>query len=291
VHIQDAQQHADRVRAELDKSQTAAAQSATETEGQRARSQSASDSAAEALAEIRGHKTTADTELAAVVSARDQAKAASATTKALAEKSEKVEARISDYEKELEGLRTQSAAQLETITRLLPGATAAGLAHAFDDRRKTFLNPATRWQWIFVGSVGALVLLALSGLWKVYQADALLGWDELARLWLARLPIAGALVWLALYASRESALAKRLEEDYGYKAAIATSFQGFQKQMAEIGNLAPTGSPLSKLCEDTLSTIASPPGRIYDRHQLTISPTQEMLGPTAGAANSVVAKK
>jgi hypothetical protein len=78
-----------------------------------------------------------------------------------------------------------------------------------------------------------------------------------------------------LHASHESALAKRLEEDYGYKAAIAQSFEGFQKQMAEIGEEAAAGSPLAKLCEDTLSTIASPPGRIYDKHQLTATPVKE----------------
>jgi hypothetical protein len=175
--------------------------------------------------------------------------------------SESIEVRIAAYETRLAELDAQSKAQLVTITGLLPGATAAGLAHAFDDRRQTFLKPATRWQWLFVGSVVALVVLALTGLWNVYTDNSLLGWDDLGRLWLARLPIAGALVWLALHASRESALAKRLEEDYGYKAAVASSFQGFQKQMADIGTSAPQGSPLSKLCEDTLSTIASPPGR------------------------------
>ena len=287
THIQAAQDHADKVRVELDRSQTAAAQSATAAEGHSSRALTANEAAAEALAAVRAQRASAETELAAVVSARDQAKVASAATKQLASRADEVDARIAAYETALDDLKTQSAAQLDTITRLLPGATAAGLAHAFDDRRKTFLKPATQWQWLFVGSVGALVILALTGLWNVYDAKALLGWDELARMWLARLPIAAALVWLALYASRESALAKRLEEDYGYKAAIATSFQGFQKQMAEIGTAAPQGSPLSKLCEDTLTTIGSPPGRIYDKHKLTITP----VGELASVANDAVKSK
>lgn len=287
AHIQAAQEHADKVRIELDRAQTAAAQAATEAEGHRTRAQTANDGAAEALASVRGHKSSAETELASVISARDQAKAAAASTKQLADKADEIEERIAAYETALTNLKVQSDAQLDTITRLLPGATAAGLAHAFDDRRKTFLKPATRWQWLFVGAVGALVLLALTGLWNVYHSNALLGWDELARMWLARLPIAGALVWLALYASRESALAKRLEEDYGYKAAVAASFQGFQKQMAEIGASAPAGSPLSKLCEDTLNAIGSPPGRIYEKHKLTITPAGEL----ASVANEAVKPK
>jgi len=282
-HIQDAQTHADVVRAELDRLQTAATQQATEAEGQRQRAEAATKAATEVLAEIRTHKTAAEADATATASYRDTAKAATATSKTLADKAEAVEKTIAAYEHRLAEIEAQTKAQLETITGLLPGATAAGLAHAFDDRRKTFLKPGVRWQWLFVGSVTSIVLLALTGLWHVYQSGASLSWDELARLWIARLPIAGALVWLALHASRESALAKRLEEDYGYKAAIAASFQGFQKQMADLGSSAQGSSPLSTLCGDTLATIASPPGRIYEKHRLTITPTGELAAAAAQA--------
>lgn len=285
THIQGAQEHADRVRAELDRIQTSSAQTATEAEGHKARAQSANDTAAELLSNIRAYRITAESDLALTATARDSARSNSEVSKALAEKADAVEAKIAAYEARLAELEKQSRTQLETIIGLLPGATAAGLAHAFDDRRKTFLKPSTNWQWLFVGSVIALVALAATGLWSVYKNDVLLGWDNLARLWLARLPIAAALVWLALHASRESALAKRLEEDYGYKAAIAASFLGFQKQMADIESSVREGSPLSKLCADTLATIGSPPGRIYDKHHLTITPAGEL----AKAAAQVIA--
>ncbi len=285
AQIQAAQEHADKVRAELDRIQTAIAQQATEAEGLRARAQTATDNAAEVLSAIRGQKTSADTELAVITTARDVAKNAAAATKDLADRAQTIDERIATYEARLSDLDTQAKVRLETITGLLPGATSAGLAHAFDDRRKTFMKPGTRWQWLFVGSVVALVILALTGLWHVYVTGTPLTWDELARLWIARLPIAGALIWLAVHASRESALAKRLEEDYGYKAAVAASFQGFQKQMADIGSTVAAGSPLSKLCEDTLSTIASPPGRIYEKHQLTVSPSGELTSAASRLMN------
>jgi chaperonin cofactor prefoldin len=275
-HIQAAQEHADKVRAELDRLQTAANQSATEADGHRARALLTSESAAEAMAAIRQLRITSETDAGLASNARDEAKAAASVTKQLAEKASTIEDRLAAYEKALERLQERSESQLKEIDGLLPGATSAGLAHAFNERRKTFLNPSTRWQWIFVASVGALAFLALTGLLKVYDPKGLLSWDELARLWLARLPVAGALIWLALYASRESALAKRLEEDYGYKAAVAASFQGFQQQMAEIAETAPAGSPISRLCSDTLATIGSPPGRIYEKHRLTVSPASEL---------------
>lgn len=281
THIQGAQDHADKVRAELDRLQTSITQQATEAEGQRTRAQTATDSAVTILAEIQAHKTNAESDAVATATARDASKIAAATTKELADKSQTIKERIADYEGRLADLETQSTAKLETITGLLPGATSAGLAYSFDDRRKSFLNPGTRWQRLFIAAILSIVLLAAFGLWQVSQFSASLGWDDLARHWVARLPIAGALIWLALHASRESALAKRLEEDYGYKAAIAASFQGFHKQMADIGNAALEGSPLAKLCGDTLSTIASPPGRIYDRHRLTITPTGELVDTAA----------
>lgn len=277
THIQGAQEHADKVRAELDRLQTSITQQATEAEGHRNRAQTAADSVAKVLADLSAQKSNAEADAGAVVVARDASKAAAATTKELADKSQATKQRLEEYEAKLEALEIESKAKLETITGLLPGATSAGLAHSFDDRRKTFLKPSARWQRIFIAAVLCIVGLAGYGLWQVSQAGQLLSWNDLARLWIARLPIAGALIWLALHAGRESALAKRLEEDYGYKAAIAASFQGFYNQMAATGNAAPEGSPLAKLCGDTLATIGSPPGRIYEKHQLTITPTGEFF--------------
>lgn len=275
-HIQKAQEHADKIRGDLDRALTAATQQATEAEGQNSRAQSAADTAAELLTNIRTTKGSVETDAATIVSAREIATESAAQTKALADKAATVAERIAAYEKRLADLESQCTAQLQTITGLLPGATSAGLAHAFDERRQSFLNPSKRWQWLFVGSVCVIVLLTVQGLWHVYQTGTALTYDELLRLWLSRLPVVGALVWLAMYASRESALAKRLEEDYGYKSAIASTFLGFHRQMSEIGTAASSNLPLAKLCEDTLTTIASPPGRIYDKHQLTVYPTADL---------------
>ena len=63
-----------------------------------------------------------------------------------------------------------------------------------------------------MGSIAFLVVLAISGLVQAWLHTEALGYGELFRLWLSRLPIAASLVWLALYASRETGLAKRLEE-------------------------------------------------------------------------------
>lgn len=91
-------------------------------------------------------------------------------------------------------------------------------------------------------------------------------------------------MWLAMHASRESALAKRLEEDYGFKASVASSFQGFQEQMKIIGDSTTGNEPLKTLCDATLAQITNPPGRIYEKHPLIVSPTVELVK----AANAFV---
>lgn len=288
-HIQKAQEHADSVRANLDRTFTAATQRTTEIGAEADKVKGFSNEASTALAQIVVSKHSADAENVAAEKARKAAEAAAETSKNLADKSAVIEERVAGYEKRLAELEAQSAKQLETITGLLPGATSAGLAHAFDERRQTFLKPQVGWQRVFVVSIITIVAIAVSGLWQVYHAGTAPTYDELVRLWLARLPVAGALVWLALHASREVALAKRLEEDYGYKSATASCFEGFQKQMAEVEKTAVAGSPLSTLCQNTLQTIASPPGRIYDKHKLVITPGDGVKDAAKAAADAATA--
>lgn len=290
-HIQKAQEHADAVRANLDRALTSATQQATATEAQQALAQHVVESLNSLLADAQKTGVAMESDKVAAVSARQQSEEAAAISKSLADKAEQVESRLDDYELRLKQLNEESIKQLSTITALLPGATSVGLAHSFDERRQTFLKPHNRWQWIFVGSVLAIVALTVSGLWHVYQSPTAPSYDELVRLWLSRLPVAGALLWLALHASHESALAKRLEEDYGYKAAIAAAFVGFQKQMKEIDAAGKAGGQLDKLCDNTLTAMASPPGRIYDKHELTVSPTTELAEAAKQAAGVVSASK
>jgi len=292
-HIEGAQKHADQVRGQMDRALTAAQASATEVDGLKTRAVSVADSVAQTQAAVTKSKADVDANAEAVRQSLAAATSAMAELKALADKADQTEQKIADYEARLADLEKQSNEQLKTIVGLLPGATSAGLASAFDARRQSFLEPSRRWQWWFVGSVIALIALGVTGLVQLYMGDGVLSYEKVLRVWLARVPIAAALVWLALYTSREASLAKRLEEDYGYKSAIAASFQGFQKQMQEIAATVGAESPLGKLCHDTLIAIASPPGRIYEKHALTVSPSgeiKELAGALVEALGKVTGK-
>lgn len=199
---------------------------------------------------------------------------------------EKADARVAELETELQKLSESCEIQLGTIENLLPGATSAGLASAFSDRSETFRTPEKQWHKWFIGSLIALIVLAVQGVYAT-STTSILTYDEVIRLWLSRLPIAAALVWLALHASREAALAKRVEEDYGYKAAIASSLEGFRKMLLDINSEARDQTVLGRLCSDTLATISAPPGRIYDKHKLTETPIDKISDTVSAVSNAI----
>ena len=51
--------------------------------------------------------------------------------------------------------------------------------------------------------------------------------DSILRNTVRRLPLFFALVWLAIYAGRNGTMVVRMEEDYAYKEAISTAFEGY----------------------------------------------------------------
>ena len=292
-HIEDAREHADNTRAAMDgvlaKIKQDAAQIVVFTE---AAVSNATDIESTSKAVVAKTESIA-TILKTIDTQEAEARESAAILKKLATTAEEANARIMAYESELAGLINSSNKQLDVIVGLLPGATSAGLASAFEKRQNTFRRPVERWQSIYIGSIALLAILASAGIVQALMADHLLGYDELFRNWLTRLPFVGALIWLALYASREASLARRLEEDYGYKAAIATAFEGFQNQMKGIVNAGDVETPLSRLCTDTLAIIANPPGRIYEKHALTVTPGSELgeaVKTVSGLATTAAAK-
>ena len=64
-------------------------------------------------------------------------------------------------------------------------------------------------------------------------------------------------------------LSLRLEEDYAYKEAISTAFEGYKREMEKITTADSQGAiPLTILCTNVLRAIAERPGRMYEgKHQ------------------------
>lgn len=187
------------------------------------------------------------------------------------------------YEARVEKLIDELETLNKRVESLLPGATSAGLASSFNQQKARFVAPQKRWLNMFVWCMVGLIIIALpsfiaavfGNFITAYFGKDIFGqsmnstWDSTFRNLAMRLPIVIPLVWLAIYAGRNYMLSLRLEEDYAYKEAISTAFEGYKREMKEIVAVDTTSpAPLTKLCLNVLTAIAERPGRIYEgKHQ------------------------
>lgn len=271
-HIEAGRVHVDEVRSKLDTALTEAQQSATSTEAQHQAGRATMDNLNNLYAAAQTIKANADSDAQMVASLRQQCEQHAATAKSLADIAETTDARVKAYEMRLADLEKLATERLKTIESLLPGATSAGLAFAFEQRRKHFKWPQRIWQGVFIACVLALLALAAWEFGVVTKADALLTYQKLGLSLLHRLPFALPLIWLAFHSSHKAALAQRVEEDYGFKETVSRSFEGYRHEMAELEGKATPDSPVTQLCARTLGVITRRPGMIYEKHPLNMTP-------------------
>jgi len=191
------------------------------------------------------------------------------------------EVRVAELSKELTEL-------INRVENLLPGATSAGLASSFSAQKSRFARPQSRWLSTFIICMVLLTVIALPSFlaavgvnWFGHAQDS---WDGTLRSLIMRLPILFPLIWLAILAGRNYMLSLRLEEDYAYKEAISTAFEGYKREMEKIvvvdGAVPP---PITTLCTNVLRAIAERPGRIYEGKQQDMN----LMTEAQGAAEKV----
>jgi DNA repair exonuclease SbcCD ATPase subunit len=119
------------------------------------------------------------------------------------------------------------------VSSLLPKAATASLSSAFKIRRESFQWSKRGWTVSFIISVGLLLCFA----WQFPPPTI----DELKTtfdpLWgylLGRLPLILPLFFLLAYSAMRMGQISKLEEEYAHKEALATSFEGFKKQLIEL---------------------------------------------------------
>lgn len=195
-----------------------------------------------------------------------------------------------NHEKRVAELTAELEQLIKRVAGLLPGATSASLASSFNAQKERFSAPQARWLKTFVWCIVGLIAVALPSFLAAlgvpvpgHTSDA--GTQEIVRSLLLRMPIVVPLVWLALYAGRNYMLSLRLEEEYAYKEAVSTAFEGYKRELQGIpdceGKSAP---PINQLCINVLSAIAERPGRIYEGKQKDITIATEAHGAAQEAA-------
>jgi len=183
---------------------------------------------------------------------------------------------------------TELAASFENLGKkiegLLPGATSAGLASAFDAQKQRFGTPQNYWLITFISCIGLLFIISLPtfcravfpGVFSQYMGAAPANWNDILMGLAMRLPVLAPLVWLAIYAGRNYMLSLRMEEDYAYKETISRAFEGYKREMKDIASADPANAiVLVTFCENVLRALAERPGRIYEGKQEDFTPTNE----------------
>jgi hypothetical protein len=151
--------------------------------------------------------------------------------------------------KEYESSQQQHNKNLfEQIEFLLPGATTAGLAKAYEDERVSFKNSKRIWSGIFIAS------LVVIGIFSYNKFKLIIDTKNIWVLVVQALPINALLIWLALFATKRRSESHKLEQEYIHKIALAKSYSSYKKQIDDLKE--EDQQLLSKLLELAIHTIA-----------------------------------
>jgi len=189
--------------------------------------------------------------------------------------------KVDEYETELDRMKAAYAALEGKVEGLLPRAASASLASAFREQKQRFKNPLRAWVATFAGALLALFITGFVGL--DFSSDS---WTAILRHFVQRLPIVVPAVWLAVFSGRNYMLAVRAQEEYAFKEAVSTAFEGYKREMSSIELPAGVQSPIISLYESVLRVLSLRPGRIYEgKHDdiTPLAPLTKALEPIAAA--------
>jgi uncharacterized coiled-coil DUF342 family protein len=152
------------------------------------------------------------------------------------------------------------------IEALLPGATSLSLSSAFENRRKAIEKNKWWWAMLLILSASAIVYFGWWSLKAITTAQQPLSAVPV------RIIIVAGLVIIEEFARRNYNVSSRLAEAYAYKEAVAQSYVGFKKELADI-DLPPrpegeTVKSVSMLADTFLKKIGDEPGKkVFDKER------------------------
>jgi len=130
--------------------------------------------------------------------------------------------------------QTKFLAQYKEIESLLPGATSAGLAEAYQKQKVSYKRPIELWSWIFVVTIAAMTGLSIYLIYQQLQSTHEITLNSAFISLLKDLPFFIPTIWLAAYASKQQSQYKRLQQEYAFKETNAKSFHGHKIQIEQM---------------------------------------------------------
>ena len=207
---------------------------------------------------------------------------------------DEIEARLKNLISVEEQQKKRYATISEKIESLLPGATSAGLASAYNQMKASFEKPIRNANRVFYLSIAGLILLSLLvnvesiEFWSITFAH-LDNWQSVARSVAHKLPFYVPLVWLAYFSSKRRSEFQRLEQEYAHKEALAKSYDSYRQQIQGLGD----GSDelMRDLLTKAVDAIAFNASSSLDGRHGDKIPLQEAIEQAIGAGTKVMAEK
>lgn len=177
--------------------------------------------------------------------------------------------------RKLQSAESQAQATLEKVRAAYRAATSQGLAQAFSDKSASLNQSMLIWVLVLLGALLAAGILAHQRFPELLAAvTGKPDWGVvLLNIVLGAISVAPA-VWVAWIATKQIGQRFRLAEDYAYKAALSTAYEGYR---AEASKLDPLFE--AQLFATALGRLDELPLRLVERdvhgspwHELVTSP-------------------
>ena len=114
------------------------------------------------------------------------------------------------------------------IEGLIPGATATGLAKAYQAQRESYNKPYWLWAWVFILTMCGAIWFAIANLKDATSVE-----DAFMKV-ISRLPFFMPAFWLAIFASKQQSQNKRLQQEYAYKEALTKSYEADKREIEKL---------------------------------------------------------
>lgn len=195
------------------------------------------------------------------------------SAQALVAKNQALQAKIEEQKAALEALTQKAKEQHNLIDELLPSATSAGLARAFQIQRTRFGNSQAGWAAAFFASLVTLIVFSWQIKLGIPEGSSSEVWTYL----LFRMPLAAPLVWLGWFSAIQYGNVLRLKEDYAFKEATSMAFAGYRDHMEHLHAVddAQAGNALNQLALTTIAILGNDPLRLLQAQTTDASPWEK----------------
>ena len=152
---------------------------------------------------------------------------------------------IKGYLQDTEDLKKQMAeflveqekkfkSQFTEIKGLLPDATSAGLAAAYQQQKESYTRPIQLWSAVFFSTIAIMIGLGVFILYNHFKINTETTLNAALISLLKDLPFFIPTIWLAAFASKQQSQYKRLQQEYAFKETNAKSFHGHKEQIERL---------------------------------------------------------